>query len=440
MEQSSTMRRLVVAVLVAIPLVSLLINVAGAVPIFTRKYKTSCSTCHYAFPQLNAFGKAFQNNGWRYPGGDADARKDEPTSLGSEAYKKVWPDAIWPSDVPGSVPVAVHAIGSVEMPLNQPDSVAKSHLNFPEHVQVFYAGTLGETFSFFGEVELEQNDAGGLDVGAPFRLQWNRATGFNVVAGSLHFDPSPGDFSLIPSDINVSVLPSRNGWTAGGEMPGLGIWGAGNGPGGKGGWKYSTGMVQGQGVSDIGADKDFFARGTYKFGGLGEIGGTAGQASATSAFYRDNSATVGAYVYTGKVAGTYFADREDLTVLAGTADIWYERAILNVTVMSMNSKIPGRSVVTAAGTIAPLPDRKSLAWYAQGQYVIYPWLIGLARYEATTEDKENNSNPETTLIPAIVSMVRANVKVTLEYRRPLSDYSSRKVDEEHLFLRLNFAL
>ena len=37
-------------------------------------------------------------------------------------------------------------------------------------------------------------------------------------------------------------------------------------------------------------------------------------------------------------------------------------------------------------------------------------------------------------------MVRANVKVTLEYRRPISDYATRKVDDEHLLLRLNFAL
>ncbi len=425
---SGRMRHLVWAVVIAAPLVSLLSSVAGAIPVFSRKYQTSCSTCHYAFPQLNAFGKAFQNNGWRYPGGDANFRKDETVSLGSEAYKQVWPNAIWPSDIPGSAPLAVHAVGSVEMPLNQPDSVAKSTLVFPEHLQVFYAGTLGETFSFFGEVELEQNDQGGIDVGCPFRLQWNRSTGFNVVVGSLHFDPSPGDFSLIPSDINVSTLESRNGWSAADEMPGIGIWGAGNGAGGRGGWKYTGGMVQGQGLSPIGADKDFYARATYKIGGLGEIGGTQGQAAATSAFYEDNSATLGGYVYSGTVAGLVYAQREHLDAYAGTADLWYKRAILNATVMGMSSKIDG------------LPDRKSLAWYAQGQYVIYPWLIGLARYESTQEDTGDGSDPVTTLVPAVVCMVRANVKVTLEYRRPLSDYSDRKTTDEHLLLRLNFAL
>jgi hypothetical protein len=37
-------------------------------------------------------------------------------------------------------------------------------------------------------------------------------------------------------------------------------------------------------------------------------------------------------------------------------------------------------------------------------------------------------------------MVRANIKVSLEYHRPLSDYAARKVDEEGLVTRLNFAL
>jgi hypothetical protein len=421
-------RRLVAAVLIGLPLVTWFAAGAKAVPVFSRKYKTSCSTCHYAFPQLNAFGKAFQNNGYRYPEGDSDLRKDDPVSLGSEAYKQVWPNAIWPSDIPGYAPLAVHAVGSVEVPFNQPDSVEKTIFTFPEHLQLFYTGTLGEKFSFFGEVELEQSGDGSIDVGFPFRFQYNRMPAFNVVAGSVHFDPSPGDFSLIPSDINVSSFPSRNGWTAAGEQPGLSLWGAGNGSGGKGGWKYMAGVVEGQGLSEFGHDKDAFARATYKIGGLGEIGGTKGQASSTSAFYEDNNATLGGYVYTGQVSGDVFADRENLTVYAGTADLWYRRAILNSTVMSMSSKIAG------------LPDRNSLVWYAQGQYVIYPWLIGLARYEATTEDTDANSSALTTIIPALVSMVRANIKVTLEYRRPISDYSTRRAVDEHLLLRVNFAL
>jgi thiol-disulfide isomerase/thioredoxin len=45
------------------------VDVGYGIPAFSRKYKTSCSTCHYAAPMLNGFGKAFKNNGYRYPAG-----------------------------------------------------------------------------------------------------------------------------------------------------------------------------------------------------------------------------------------------------------------------------------------------------------------------------------------------------------------------------------
>ena len=68
---------------------SLIVQETQAIPSFARKYKTSCSTCHYAFPKLNGFGKAFKNNGYRYPAGqDLEMTKEEPVSLGADAYKK----------------------------------------------------------------------------------------------------------------------------------------------------------------------------------------------------------------------------------------------------------------------------------------------------------------------------------------------------------------
>src|SRR5450759_4014067 len=68
---------------------SLIVQETQAIPSFARKYKTSCSTCHYAFPKLNGFGKAFKNNGYRYPAGqDLEMTKEEPVSLGADAIKK----------------------------------------------------------------------------------------------------------------------------------------------------------------------------------------------------------------------------------------------------------------------------------------------------------------------------------------------------------------
>jgi hypothetical protein len=91
------MKNLFLIFTITLFLVTGLVTDSYGIPAFSRKYKTSCSTCHYAFPMLNAFGKAFKNHGYRWPGGDENYVKEEPVSLGVEGYKKVWPDAIWPS-------------------------------------------------------------------------------------------------------------------------------------------------------------------------------------------------------------------------------------------------------------------------------------------------------------------------------------------------------
>lgn len=47
---------------------------ASAIPAFARKYEVSCRTCHdYHYPQLGAFGRLFQENGYQLPEGAEDA-------------------------------------------------------------------------------------------------------------------------------------------------------------------------------------------------------------------------------------------------------------------------------------------------------------------------------------------------------------------------------
>lgn len=43
------------------------LRTAAAVPSFSRKYQTSCLTCHTVYPVLNPFGEAFRRNGYRMP-------------------------------------------------------------------------------------------------------------------------------------------------------------------------------------------------------------------------------------------------------------------------------------------------------------------------------------------------------------------------------------
>jgi len=96
-------RRFVIFVILATFLITgIWVNSSQAIPTFARKYKTSCVTCHVSFPKLNSFGKTFWNNGIRYPEDDEEYVKEEPVSLGADAYKRVFPDAVWPADISGT--------------------------------------------------------------------------------------------------------------------------------------------------------------------------------------------------------------------------------------------------------------------------------------------------------------------------------------------------
>jgi len=101
---------MVIVVLVIVCSFVIHVDEANAVPTFSRKYKTSCMTCHVGFPKLNAFGDAFKNQGYRLPDDEVFV-KEPPVWLSSEAYKRIWPNAVWPDSIPSNVPLAFRVVG-----------------------------------------------------------------------------------------------------------------------------------------------------------------------------------------------------------------------------------------------------------------------------------------------------------------------------------------
>src|SRR6516162_11604434 len=83
---------------------------AQAIPVFARKYATSCITCHTIYPKLNDVGEAFRRNGYQFPMEDEVLVKEEPIKLGTDAYKEMWPNSIWPSTLPSIPPISVFAL------------------------------------------------------------------------------------------------------------------------------------------------------------------------------------------------------------------------------------------------------------------------------------------------------------------------------------------
>jgi hypothetical protein len=156
---------------------------------------------------------------------------------------------------------------------------------------------------------------------------------------------------------------------------------------------------------------------TYKIGGLGETGGTEGQASNQSAFYLDNSLRFGVFAYSGSAVSDSTTD--NFHEIGGDIDWWFQRLNLTASFMQMKSEYLGT-------------DRTSFAYFVEGNYVIYPWLIGRARYEYTDLDINDSSNQAANnILPGIVVMLRANVRLSLEYLKPLDQ--SRKADDSLIF-------
>src|ERR1700719_4814216 len=74
---------------------------ASAIPAFSRKYQTSCATCHSNYPELNDFGEAFKRNGFKFPKDDEVFVQEPPVLLGAKAQKEAFPGAVYPGEIPG---------------------------------------------------------------------------------------------------------------------------------------------------------------------------------------------------------------------------------------------------------------------------------------------------------------------------------------------------
>jgi len=427
---------------------------AEAIPAFSRKYQTGCSTCHALYPKLNYFGKAFRNNGYRFPRGeDGTATKIPPVLMGADAYRDLFPKALWPSDIPGGFPASIRGISRVRYY----EDARTTTFEFPHEFELLTGGTLGDSFSFFGELEIE-NENNENELGMDLSLQYDPRPGLHVRFGQVVPHPisdhlrltaahySAYDTRTTPSSVTLTA-PNPNGSTATLSMrgsteqdrwrfrsgqAGIEVWGARNGPNDRGGLTWALGLVNGQGVIDANDHKDVFGRVAYKFGGYGELGG--GELPQDLEFWRDDSIKVGFFTYTGKSLNVYDAAttvvtglpgtglttvsadsliENEFTVVGGEFDWWYKDMNVFGLYMRQNDDDPrgtGETIDTDA-------------WFVEGNYTVYPWLVGIVRYGQTSQDFQIRKDPVTQkfFIPGVAFLVRANIKFTLEAQARLDD-------------------
>jgi hypothetical protein len=424
---------------------------AGAVPAFSRKYQTSCQTCHAIFPKLNPFGEAFRLNGYHLPAETAEQIRQKPVSLGAEAYERMWPEMVYPSDLPGNVPFALNVKMENIYSSSSDESghqVTHNDFQFPQEANLFAAGTLGRTFSFFGEITWAERPDGGsdteieharLDVISPFgpehlfnfrigKLAPNLYDGFqemwlmtdNGVDTLFTYNPIGfrGGTGLADSGGGVS-LPARARAI---EMYGV----AGHrlfytigvaspiGPGGPNGNFGSN------------SQKDLYARVDYKIGGMGLDGDTTG-VTLPPENWREKSLRIGVLGYTGNGKDVNFDITDDGGNPFKMQDRRYNRYGVfaswyfgNLNVFGVALHGTDKLQLLDNDTLAPISEttRSYDAWFAQADYVIRPPFQISARYE-NLRAADPTVPTVRTLNANFSVLIRANIKAMLEYHRDL---------------------
>ncbi len=447
-----------VAVLVTLAVVMLgVIREAGAVPSFSRKYHTSCLTCHTVYPMLNAFGEAFRRDGYRLPSTknseDSDSIKASMLAMGQEEYRSLFPNSVIPDKIMEAVPLSLMVNGQLTM--NFPDSDARTAAGnvftwggLVGEVHIFGAGAFNDNLTYMAQLTIPSD--GTIDIETGYLL-WNDIIGprhaINLWVGRL-FAPQLTSFGLHSSYLSDTVLPAVS--IAGLYNP-SGNWSVGqshnDGIELNGiiahrfayslGWLAST---QASGLGTIDAE-DVYAHVAIKSGGIaldgeGKYGPNPPDPMKP---WAEKSITVDAFAYhgmnlldngTGTVPGgtaVPVGQRDAVGVLGGQIRAQYGSAMLTSGVKFEHHDAPFQgtpATLNPDGSTTPGTPKVATGdtWvqYNELNYVVFPWLVPGVRTEFTTANLDRFANPLLSahaalfrLIPGVAMLIRPNIKVTV---------------------------
>lgn len=382
------------------------INELFSFPVFTRKYKTSCITCHSPFPKLNSFGEAFRYNGYRFPVNDEDNVKEEPIILGAEAYKRVWPKAVWPSNLPGTAPIALRGKTGFTIG-NAGDSLLFSEFGKPS-LQLIAAGSLTEGISFFiGAHLFEEGEPGSID---RFFIRLNNLfknflpeKSLNIRIGQ--FIPDMVPFASNHRGITNAAYafntyaPELGSGFVAGHVHGGGSFGIENFQLGteasgivKSRFRYVAGMVNGNGTEeDNNSFRDFYGRLSYKLGGMAFDGTFKDEANTDS----ETSIALGVFAYKGVKTVNSF-------------DVDFHRLGFDANIYLNKLNLVGGFITGSDGN---QDNDKYNLFFTEAYYAFYPWLTGLLRYEQANPKGKKSAKQ---LVPHISALIIANVNLKVE--------------------------
>ena len=458
------------AVVVVLWVMLLSVPKASAIPAFSRKYQTSCTTCHNNYPELNDFGEAFKKNGFKFPKDDEVFVKEPPVLLGSKAQKEAFPGAVYPGEIPGYLPIAFRYEGNFTLNRKQPPGVItqngftpRTDLFAPNTFTIISAGSVGQNLSFWidDDISVGAANANGFmgdgwlkysDLGHGIGLPKNA---LNVRFGQFELDlpfTQAKSIYLSPFDIysetavgiggpcvtGATVCQTANNATIfGSPQRGIEFGGTPN----NGNFDWAVAITNG---SNVGAatrsTKDVYVRLSQKFNlERDPESRNAIQAAGPTGPRDHTSIRVGFLYYYGKNQqnqdGVLFPDlatvEEPFYRVGG--DLRFKYRKLELFGLGMFGHDDNHLFTAGTpSTIAVAPAVKFSGGFAGANYWFYPWLIGTFHYDAVNSHADFANSPlplnyhtRNRFSPGFQVLVRANIKVVGEYQytfgRPYAD-------------------
>src|ERR1700686_3541639 len=442
----------------------------SAIPAFSRKYQTTCTTCHNNYPELNNFGEAFKKNGFKFPKDDEVFVKEPPVLLGSKAQKEAFPGAVYPGEIPGYLPIAFRYEGNFNLNRKQPAGVIQQNgfaprtdLFGPNTFTLIAAGSFGQNLSFWIDDDISVGGAnadGGLgdgwlkysDLGHGIGLPKNA---LNVRFGQFELDipfTQARSIYLSPYDIygqaNVagSLGTTNNPMIFGEPQRGVEFGGTPN----NGNFNWSVAVVNG-GNADaaVRSSKDVYVRVSQKFNlERDPESRNAIQAAGPTGPHDHTSIRAGFFYYHGKNQ-----QNQDGTLFPGLAtidepfyrvggDLRFKYRKMELYGLGMYGHDDNHLVT--AGTLSSAPAVNFSGGFAGANYWFYPWLIGTFHYDAVNSHADFlNGTPASQyhtrnrFSPGFQVLVRANIKVVGEYQYAFGQPYTDPVTGNTLFFRPN---
>ena len=422
---------------------------APAIPAFARKYQTSCTTCHNNFPELNDFGEAFKKNGFKFPKDDELFVKEPPVMLGAKAYKKVFPKAVYPGEIPGSIPIGFRYEGFANYNSKQPSGLGflpRTDLFVPNTFTIIAAGSLGPTLSFWVDDDISAGGSGadgGLGDGYLKVNDLSHYIGLpkdtlNLRFGQFELDlPFTQARTINLTDYDIYDQASIGGaqgtttnpFMLGAPQRGIEIGGYPN----DGNFNWSVSLVNGTNDSPATRNsKDVYIRVSQRFNLERDRDARKEVQAAGPTGPRDHtSLRLGGFYYYGRNALNVDPTAPDFIPNIGTIHEPFYRAGGDFRFKYRHFELYGLGMYGRDANL--IPDLATLGLdhgppitfsggFVEAEYWFYPWLIGLMRYDGVNSPTDflngaSRFNTRSRVGPGIQILIRSNLKAAFEYQR-----------------------